>query len=228
MYGRPSNYAPSKDVYGAEMHSQPAYSYYPEDEIQHYYKWSSPPGIIKIMYLLIMVMCVWYICVRSFDSALGSRHHWTVYGLWHRERELQWRIHRIWLWRLADGLGLCIRKKFYRPKSSKGLYPRYGCFLLYHWYGDICNDCNKDSEFHHQKILPHCYNCQRNIWSPGLHCHHCFYYRSKSCRSGFWIGILHPNCFNMQPVLFPSTNPLGIGLRGATWIEIGLKMCAFY
>uniref|UniRef100_A0A6I8QVP2 Occludin n=1 Tax=Xenopus tropicalis TaxID=8364 RepID=A0A6I8QVP2_XENTR len=66
MYGRPSNYAPSKDVYGAEMHSQPAYSYYPEDEIQHYYKWSSPPGIIKIMSLLIVVMCVGiFACVAS-------------------------------------------------------------------------------------------------------------------------------------------------------------------
>uniref|UniRef100_A0A803J7U9 Uncharacterized protein n=1 Tax=Xenopus tropicalis TaxID=8364 RepID=A0A803J7U9_XENTR len=71
MYGRPSNYAPSKDVYGAEMHSQPAYSYYPEDEIQHYYKWSSPPGIIKIMYLLIVVMCVGiFACVASTLSAL--------------------------------------------------------------------------------------------------------------------------------------------------------------
>ncbi|XP_018120438.1 occludin-like isoform X2 [Xenopus laevis] len=66
MYGRPSNYAPSKAVYGGEMHSQPAYSYYPEDEIQHFYKWSSPPGIIKIMSILIVVMCVGiFACVAS-------------------------------------------------------------------------------------------------------------------------------------------------------------------
>ncbi|OCT98626.1 occludin isoform X1 [Xenopus laevis] len=66
MYSRPSNYAPSKDVYGGEMRSQPAYSYYPEEEIQHFYRWSSPPGIIKIMSILIVVMCVGiFACVAS-------------------------------------------------------------------------------------------------------------------------------------------------------------------
>ncbi|XP_006004445.1 occludin b [Latimeria chalumnae] len=61
-----SNYAPSRDMYGAEMHSQPAYSYYAEDEIQHFYKWTSPPGIVKIMALLIVVMCVGiFACVAS-------------------------------------------------------------------------------------------------------------------------------------------------------------------
>uniref|UniRef100_A0A8C5LQ99 Occludin n=1 Tax=Leptobrachium leishanense TaxID=445787 RepID=A0A8C5LQ99_9ANUR len=63
---KPSNYAPSRDVYGGEMHSQPAYSYYPEDEIQHFYKWTSPPGIIKIMAVLIVVMSVGiFACVAS-------------------------------------------------------------------------------------------------------------------------------------------------------------------
>nr|DBA23443.1 TPA: hypothetical protein GDO54_014357 [Pyxicephalus adspersus] len=66
---RPSNYARSRDMYGGEMRSQPAYSYYPEDEIphtQHFYKWSSPPGIIKIMAILIVVMCVGiFACVAS-------------------------------------------------------------------------------------------------------------------------------------------------------------------
>ncbi|CAH2296949.1 occludin [Pelobates cultripes] len=63
---KPSNYAPSRDVYGGEMHSQPAYSYYPDDEVQHFYKWSSPPGIIKIMAILIVVMCVGiFACVAS-------------------------------------------------------------------------------------------------------------------------------------------------------------------
>ncbi|KAG8456436.1 hypothetical protein GDO86_002280 [Hymenochirus boettgeri] len=66
IYAPPSVYPPSKDVYGAEMHSQPAYSYYPEDEIQHFYRWSSPPGIIKIMSILIVVMCVGiFACVAS-------------------------------------------------------------------------------------------------------------------------------------------------------------------
>lgn len=48
------------------MASQPAYSYYAEDEIQHFYKWSSPPGIIRIMSVLIVVMCVGiFACVAS-------------------------------------------------------------------------------------------------------------------------------------------------------------------
>ncbi|XP_018429052.1 PREDICTED: occludin [Nanorana parkeri] len=66
---RPSNYAPSRDIYVGERHSQPAYSYYPDDEvqqIQHFYKWSSPPGIIKIMAVLNVVMCVGiFACVAS-------------------------------------------------------------------------------------------------------------------------------------------------------------------
>ncbi|KAG8598482.1 hypothetical protein GDO81_002627 [Engystomops pustulosus] len=63
---KPSVYAPSQDLYGGKLPSQPAYSYYPEDEIQHFYKWSSPPGIIKIMSILIVVMCVGiFACVAS-------------------------------------------------------------------------------------------------------------------------------------------------------------------
>ncbi|XP_063819966.1 occludin isoform X2 [Pseudophryne corroboree] len=63
---KPSNYAPSRDMYGGELRSQPAYSYYPEDEIQHFYKWTSPPGIIRIMAILIVVMCVGiFACVAS-------------------------------------------------------------------------------------------------------------------------------------------------------------------
>ncbi|XP_053331363.1 occludin [Spea bombifrons] len=66
---KPSTYAPSimpsKDMYGGQM-GEPAYSYYPEDEIQHFYKWTSPPGIIKIMSILIVVMCVGiFACVAS-------------------------------------------------------------------------------------------------------------------------------------------------------------------
>lgn len=48
------------------MASQPAFSYYAEDEIHHFYKWSSPPGIIRIMSVLIVVMCVGiFACVAS-------------------------------------------------------------------------------------------------------------------------------------------------------------------
>lgn len=57
---------------------QPAYSYYPDDEFQHFYKWTSPPGILKIMSVLVIVLSVAiFACVAStlaWDSqgALGG------------------------------------------------------------------------------------------------------------------------------------------------------------
>uniref|UniRef100_A0A4W3HRI6 Occludin n=1 Tax=Callorhinchus milii TaxID=7868 RepID=A0A4W3HRI6_CALMI len=60
-----SVYAPSKDMYDGEIGSQPAGSYYPDDT-QHYYKWTSPPGIIKILAVIIVVMSVGiFACVAS-------------------------------------------------------------------------------------------------------------------------------------------------------------------
>lgn len=58
--------------------SQPAYSYYPDDEFQHFYKWTSPPGILKIMSIIVIVLSVAiFACVAStlaWDSqgALGG------------------------------------------------------------------------------------------------------------------------------------------------------------
>ncbi|XP_065262705.1 occludin isoform X2 [Emys orbicularis] len=92
---KPSHYAPSNITYAEEMrsqpmYSQPAYSYYPEDEVQHFYKWTSPPGIIKIMSVLIIVMCVGiFACVASTlpwdlefygSSSLGSGVGYPGYG----------------------------------------------------------------------------------------------------------------------------------------------------
>lgn len=57
---------------------QPAYSYYPDDEFQHFYRWASPPGILKIMSIIVIVMSVAiFACVAStlaWDSqgALGG------------------------------------------------------------------------------------------------------------------------------------------------------------
>ncbi|XP_072922343.1 occludin-like isoform X3 [Hemitrygon akajei] len=62
---RGSLYAPSKDMYDGDLRSHPAGSYYP-DETQHFYKWSSPPGIIKILAVLIIVMSIGiFACVAS-------------------------------------------------------------------------------------------------------------------------------------------------------------------
>ncbi|XP_010772525.1 occludin, partial [Notothenia coriiceps] len=45
---------------------QPAYSYYPDDEFLHFYRWTSPPGILKIMSIISLVMCVAiFACVAS-------------------------------------------------------------------------------------------------------------------------------------------------------------------
>lgn len=65
---------------------QPAYSYYPDDEFQHFYKWTSPPGILKIMAIIVIVMCVAiFACVAStlaWDSqgALGGFGYGGVPG----------------------------------------------------------------------------------------------------------------------------------------------------
>ncbi|KAK2818572.1 hypothetical protein Q5P01_024133 [Channa striata] len=61
--GSPPPYESDHEYHAA---SQKAYSYYPDDEFQHFYRWSSPPGIMKIMAVLILVMCVAiFACVAS-------------------------------------------------------------------------------------------------------------------------------------------------------------------
>ncbi|XP_056146559.1 occludin [Lampris incognitus] len=45
---------------------KPAYSYYPDDEFQHFYRWTSPPGILKIMAVIVIVLCLaMFACVAS-------------------------------------------------------------------------------------------------------------------------------------------------------------------
>ncbi|XP_005889410.2 occludin [Bos mutus] len=78
---KPNHYTPSNDIYSGEMHvrpmlSQPAYSFYPEDEILHFYKWTSPPGVIRILSMLVIVMCIAiFACVAStlaWDRGYGT------------------------------------------------------------------------------------------------------------------------------------------------------------
>jgi len=57
---------PYESENGYHVASQPAYSYYADDEIQHFYKWNSPPGIIKIMSCISIILCVGiFACVAS-------------------------------------------------------------------------------------------------------------------------------------------------------------------
>ncbi|KAM9841356.1 occludin [Aulostomus maculatus] len=79
MSSRPNGSPPPYDAEnGYTVEPQPAYSYYPDDEFQHFYRWSSPPGILKIMAIIVIVLCVAiFACVAStlaWDSqgALGS------------------------------------------------------------------------------------------------------------------------------------------------------------
>ncbi|XP_039533859.1 occludin [Pimephales promelas] len=56
----------TENGYNVASQSQPAYSYYPDDEFQHFYRWTSPPGIIKIMSVLSIILCVGiFVCVAS-------------------------------------------------------------------------------------------------------------------------------------------------------------------
>uniref|UniRef100_A0A673LMK6 Occludin a n=1 Tax=Sinocyclocheilus rhinocerous TaxID=307959 RepID=A0A673LMK6_9TELE len=54
----------------------PAYSYYPDEEFQHFYRWTSPPGIIKIMCVMSVIFCVGiFVCVAStlaWDTDAGA------------------------------------------------------------------------------------------------------------------------------------------------------------
>lgn len=48
----------------SEIMSNPAY--YPGDQMLHFYRWTSPPGVMKILCIIIIVMCVAvFACVAS-------------------------------------------------------------------------------------------------------------------------------------------------------------------
>ncbi|XP_061674312.1 occludin b isoform X2 [Syngnathoides biaculeatus] len=49
-----------------ELISNPAFSSRPPDKMLHFYRWSSPPGVMKILCILIIIMCVAvFACVAS-------------------------------------------------------------------------------------------------------------------------------------------------------------------
>lgn len=66
MSSRPNGSPPPYESEGYNGPPQPAYSYYPDDEFQHFYRWTSPPGILKIMGIIVIVLCVAiFACVAS-------------------------------------------------------------------------------------------------------------------------------------------------------------------
>ncbi|KAM7392299.1 hypothetical protein PAMA_007421 [Pampus argenteus] len=66
MSSRPNGSPPPYESDGYNIPPQPAYSYYPDDEFQHFYRWSSPPGILKIMSVIAIVLSLAiFACVAS-------------------------------------------------------------------------------------------------------------------------------------------------------------------
>nr|XP_033812054.1 occludin-like [Geotrypetes seraphini] len=70
--GPPSGYvqsgygAPHAGPHDYDIHSPPAGSYYIEDVPQHFHKWNSPPGIIRILEAIMLLLCVAiFACVAS-------------------------------------------------------------------------------------------------------------------------------------------------------------------
>ncbi|XP_034281762.1 occludin-like [Pantherophis guttatus] len=62
----PAGYGPPGDDYGYPIKSPPPGSYYIEDEPQYFYKWTSPPSVVRILEGLGILLCVAiFACVAS-------------------------------------------------------------------------------------------------------------------------------------------------------------------
>ncbi|XP_060702550.1 uncharacterized protein LOC132829197 [Hemiscyllium ocellatum] len=65
-FTQPFPHRASVGTYEYDMRSPPPGSYYIEDKPQHFYKWSSPPGIIRILEGIVIILClVIFACVAS-------------------------------------------------------------------------------------------------------------------------------------------------------------------
>uniref|UniRef100_A0A3P8NVL3 Occludin b n=1 Tax=Astatotilapia calliptera TaxID=8154 RepID=A0A3P8NVL3_ASTCA len=61
-----SNHSGKKRHRHSEVMSNPAFSYYSGNKVLHFYRWNSPPGVMKIMCIIIIIMCVAvFACVAS-------------------------------------------------------------------------------------------------------------------------------------------------------------------
>ncbi|XP_025971783.1 occludin [Dromaius novaehollandiae] len=62
----PTGYGPPGGDYGYSVRSPPPGSYYVEDVPQHFYKWTSPPGVVRILEATIILLCIAiFACVAS-------------------------------------------------------------------------------------------------------------------------------------------------------------------
>ncbi|KAF3835322.1 hypothetical protein F7725_027880 [Dissostichus mawsoni] len=85
-YGPPGSFQVPQSDYNA--YPPPPGSYYIEDKPQHFYKWLSPPGIIKAMMGTVIVLCVGiFACVAStlmwdmqYGMGMGMGYGSSGYG----------------------------------------------------------------------------------------------------------------------------------------------------
>ncbi|NXL09087.1 OCLN protein, partial [Mesembrinibis cayennensis] len=66
--GPPMGYGPPTGDYGYDYgaRSPPPGSYYIEDVPQHFYKWTSPPGVVRILEAVVILLCIAiFACVAS-------------------------------------------------------------------------------------------------------------------------------------------------------------------
>ncbi|CAM4682480.1 unnamed protein product [Lepidochelys olivacea] len=90
----PTGYGPPGDGYGYDIHSPAPGSFYIEDVPQYFYKWNSPPGVVRILEALVVLLCITiFACVAStlaweysygyggmYGSGLGSYYGSGYYG----------------------------------------------------------------------------------------------------------------------------------------------------
>ncbi|NXD46301.1 OCLN protein, partial [Copsychus sechellarum] len=86
-YGPPTaTYGPPTGDYGYDFgaRSPPPGSYYIEDAPQLFYKWSSPPGLVKVLEVLVILLCVAiFACVAStlaWEYGYGYGYGSGVFG----------------------------------------------------------------------------------------------------------------------------------------------------
>ncbi|XP_069779311.1 uncharacterized protein [Narcine bancroftii] len=104
QYSQPVAYRPSVGSFEFDVRSPPPGSYYIEDKPQHFYKWSSPPGIIRILEGIVIILCL------AIFACVASTLQWQYgYG-----------------YGLGLGGGLGVGGGFYPGMGGGGYYPGLG------------------------------------------------------------------------------------------------------
>ncbi|KAM6235821.1 occludin isoform 2-T3 [Porphyrio hochstetteri] len=81
--GPPMGYAPPTGDYDYDYgaRSPPPGSYYIEDMPQHFYKWTSPPGVVRILEAVVILLCIAiFACVASTLAWEYSYGFGGIYG----------------------------------------------------------------------------------------------------------------------------------------------------